>query len=118
LESFAASFLKTWPSTLRHDAHAVKGKVTVFDFYADWCASCRKVDGHVFKKLAAKDSNVAYRKLNVMTWETPVALRYIQDVPALPYLVIYSADGKKLKALHGADLAALDAAIAEGAARK
>ncbi len=25
-------------------AHAVKGKVTVFDFYAVWCAPCRQVE--------------------------------------------------------------------------
>lgn len=98
-------------------AHAVKGKVTVFDFYADWCAACRKVDGHVFKRLAGDDRSVAYRKINVVSWETPVAQRYLQEVPSLPLLVVYGRDGKRIKSLHGADLDALDKAIAEAAAR-
>jgi thiol-disulfide isomerase/thioredoxin len=99
------------------DAHAVKGKVTVFEFYAEWCAACRKVDGHVYKRLAAGDGNLAYRKLNLVAWESPLARHYVHDVPALPYVVIYGADGKKFTALHGADLAALDKALAEAARR-
>jgi thiol-disulfide isomerase/thioredoxin len=99
------------------DAHAVAGKVTVFDFYAVWCAACRKVDGHVYKRLAANDKTLAYRKINIVSWESPVAQRYLQEVPSLPYLVVYGRDGKKLKTLQGADLGALDKAIAEAAAR-
>ena len=30
------------------EPHAVTGKVTLFDFYAVWCAPCRKIDAHVF----------------------------------------------------------------------
>ncbi|MFZ5471433.1 MAG: thioredoxin family protein [Myxococcota bacterium] len=99
------------------DAHAVQGKVTVFDFYADWCAACRKVDGHVFQRLAGGDTTIAYRKINIVSWESPVAQRYLREVPSLPLLVVYGRDGKKVKALHGADLEALDRAIAEGASR-
>jgi thiol:disulfide interchange protein len=100
------------------DVHAVKGKVTVFDFYADWCAACRKVDGHVFKKLAAGDKTLAYRKLDIVEWESALAERYLRNVPSLPYLVVYGPDGKRFKALHGADLPALDRAIAEAQAQK
>jgi thiol-disulfide isomerase/thioredoxin len=99
------------------DAHAVVGKVTVFDFYAEWCAACRKVDGHVYRRLAAGDITLAYRKLNVVEWESPLAQRYVKSVPSLPFVVIYGVNGKLFKTLHGADLAALDQALAEAARR-
>jgi len=97
-------------------AHAVTGKVTVFDFYADWCAPCRKVDAHMFGLLNQRQ-DIAYRKLNVVSWETPLARRYLASVPNLPYLVIYGMDGRPVRSVTGLDLAALDAAISEGAAR-
>lgn len=95
------------------DAHAVQGKVTVFDFYAEWCAACRKVDGHVYKRLASGDVALAYRKLNIVEWESALGQRYLRNVPSLPFVVVYGRDGKPFKKLHGADLAALDSAIAE-----
>jgi thiol-disulfide isomerase/thioredoxin len=94
------------------ESHVVPGKVTVFDFYADWCAACRKVDGHVFKRLASGDRSIAYRKVNIVTWETPVAARYLTEVPGLPLIVVFGRDGKRVASLHGADLDALDKAIA------
>jgi thiol-disulfide isomerase/thioredoxin len=97
-------------------AHAVTGKVTVFDFYADWCAPCRKVDVHMHGLLNQR-KDIAYRKLNVVSWETPLALRYLASVPNLPYLIIYGRDGRPVRSVTGLDLAALDAAISEGAAR-
>lgn len=93
--------------------HAVSGKVTVFDFYADWCAACRKVDGHIYGRLAKEDAAIAYRKINIVSWESPVAQRYLEQVPGLPLLMVFGPDGKLVKSLHGADLQALDAAIAE-----
>jgi thiol-disulfide isomerase/thioredoxin len=96
--------------------HAVQGKVTVFDFYADWCPPCRKVDAHMYGLLNQR-ADVAYRKLNVVSWETPLAKRYLQGVPNLPHLVVYGRDGKPVRSVTGLDLAALDAAIAEGASR-
>lgn len=98
-------------------AHAVNGKVTVFEFYAEWCAACRKVDGYVYERLARGDQTLAYRKLNLVDWDSPLALRYVQDVPSLPLVVIYGRDGKPFKSLHGADLKALEAAVAEAARR-
>jgi thiol-disulfide isomerase/thioredoxin len=97
------------------EPHAVKGKVTLFDFYADWCAVCRKVDGHVYAKLAAGDQALAYRKLNVVDWDSPLAQRWLKTVPSLPFLVVYGRDGKRAATLHGADLGALDAALAKAA---
>lgn len=96
------------------EAHAVKGKVTVFDFYAVWCAPCRKIDAHVFA-LLGKRNDLALRKLNVVSWETPLARRYLKDVPGLPYLLVHGKDGRRVRAISGLDLAAIDQAIAEAA---
>jgi thiol-disulfide isomerase/thioredoxin len=98
------------------EAHAVKGKVTLFDFYAVWCAPCRKIDAHVFA-LLAKRADLAVRKLNVVSWETPLAARYLGGVSGLPYVVVYGKDGRRVDAVSGLDLAALDRAIARAAAR-
>ncbi len=95
------------------DAHAVKGKVTVFDFSADWCAACRKVDGHVLKRIADGDASLAFRRLNVVDWESALAKRYLGEVPTLPLVVVYGTDGKPSATLHGANLQALDKALAD-----
>jgi thiol-disulfide isomerase/thioredoxin len=98
------------------EAHAVKGKVTLFDFYAIWCGPCRKVDAHVFPLLGQR-GDLALRKLNMVSWETPLSERYLKDIPSLPYVVVYGKDGKKVRAVAGFDLEALDRAIAEASRR-
>lgn len=90
--------------------HAVAGKITVFDFYADWCDPCRKADEHMQAVLAAQ-KDVAYRKLDVGDWDTPLGKRYLGDVPELPYLVVYDASGRRVAAVAGLRLADIDAAI-------
>jgi thiol-disulfide isomerase/thioredoxin len=90
--------------------HAVKGKVTLFDFYAVWCAPCRKIDVHVAGLLANR-TDLAVRKLNVVSWDTPLAARYLKDTPTLPFLVVYGKDGRRAGVVEGLDLQALDRAI-------
>jgi thiol-disulfide isomerase/thioredoxin len=93
------------------EAHLVPGKVTLFDFYAVWCAPCRKIDAHVFA-LLGKRGDLALRKLNVVSWETPLAQRYLKSIPSLPYLLVYGKNGQRVEAVAGLDLEALDRAIA------
>lgn len=94
------------------EPHSVRGKVTVFDFYAAWCPPCRKVDEHLYPLLAER-KDVAIRKINVASWDTPIAERWLGSVPELPYLVIYDKSGRKVKAIAGAKLSDIDRAIAE-----
>ncbi len=74
-------------------AHAVKGKYTIYDFYADWCAPCRTLDPQLHE-LAATHENVAVRKIDIIDWTTPVVAQH--KVSDLPHMVIYGPDGKHL----------------------
>jgi thiol-disulfide isomerase/thioredoxin len=94
------------------EPHRVAGKVTIFDFYAAWCPPCRKVDEHLYPTLA-KRSDIAVRKINVGSWDTPVAERFLRDVPELPYLIVYGKNGQRVGAISGAKLADIDRVVEE-----
>jgi thiol-disulfide isomerase/thioredoxin len=94
------------------EPHLVTNKVTVFDFHATWCPPCRKVDEHLYPVLAER-SDLAVRKIDIGSWDTPVAERWLQEVPELPYLVVYDKRGKRVAAIAGAKLDELDRALAE-----
>jgi thiol-disulfide isomerase/thioredoxin len=91
-------------------------KLTVFDFYADWCAPCRQVDDHM-KQVLATRADIAYRKLNIVDWDTPLAKRYMASIAELPYLIVYAADGRRLGEVSGLHLDKLDALLGAAGAR-
>jgi thiol-disulfide isomerase/thioredoxin len=73
--------------------HAVEGKYTIYDFYADWCPPCRSLDVQL-RELAATHDNVAIRKIDIIDWTTPVVDQH--GVTGLPYMVIYGPDRERL----------------------
>lgn len=91
--------------------HLAKGKLTIVDFGASWCEPCRELDAHVIELLRTRP-DVAYRKLDVADWDSPLAARWLKGVPALPYVIVFDATGKQKDAFSGLDLARLDRALA------
>lgn len=89
------------------EPHIARGKLTVFDFYADWCGPCRTIDEHLFALLARR-ADLAYRKLNIVSWDSPLAKRWLAGVPSLPYLIVYGKDGREAARISGLHLDELD----------
>ncbi len=114
---FPAEFDVEWLSRAGEDADleagVVPGKVTVFDFYAVWCGPCREVDREM-RSILESSSDVALRKLNVVDWSSPIAAHYLKRASALPYVVVYGVDGKKVDAIEGLNLKRLRRAIEKG----
>jgi thiol-disulfide isomerase/thioredoxin len=92
------------------EQHAVAGKVTVFDFAADWCVPCRNLDRHL-RVMLVDQTDVAVRRIDVSAWRGPLMTRYLSHVTELPYVIVYDAAGARIGDLDGFEPAEIDALI-------
>ncbi len=95
---------------------AVPGKVTLIDFYADWCRPCRMIDEHV-NELLQKRQDVAVRKINIVDWNTPAARQVLKYTSGIPFVIVYGKKGEKVGTVDGFMPRDLDAQIDRGAAQ-
>ena len=75
----------------------VAGKVTIIDYFADWCFPCNQLEMELWEALGSS-SEVAVVRVDIVDWDTPAA-QNIQGVTGLPVLALYDADGKFVKRL-------------------
>ena len=73
----------------------VLGKITVFDFWADWCKPCHVVDHELAEVVRRHPNDIAVRKVNVLDNDSPASVKYLGDY-TLPHLKVFGRDGKLL----------------------
>ena len=85
--------------------HLAKGKLTIFDFYADWCAPC-KLYSPKLERLLVGDPGLALRKVDLVDWESPLArqLNKAYKLPALPFTLIFDENGKLIGRIEGNEI--------------
>lgn len=74
-------------------SHLVAGKVTIVDFYADWCGPCREIMPFL-ENLAKNDPEVYLRKVDIDRWGSPVAKQY--EIKAIPRIEVYDRRGNQV----------------------
>jgi len=87
---------------IKFNEYLTKGKVTVFDFYADWCGPCR-VFSPKLEHLVKDNPNVSLRKVDIVDWKSALANQLTKDyqLPALPFTLIFDDKGNLLAKIEG-----------------
>ncbi len=89
--------------------HLAPGKITVFDFFADWCGPCHLLTPKL-ERLVLSHDKLALRKVDISDWNTPAARQATAEfgMPGLPYVRIYDERGQLLGAVHGNHIAQVE----------
>jgi copper chaperone CopZ len=76
-------------------ASLAPGKITVLDYWAEWCSPCRLLDARL-QHLQQESPDVAVRRVNVGKWDNAAARQATKEfrLEALPYVRVYDARGK------------------------
>jgi thioredoxin 1 len=80
--------------------HLAQGRVTVVDFYADWCGPCRQLSP-ALEQMAKTDSEIALRKIDIVNWKTAVARQF--NIHSIPQVNVYNRGGRLVGTVVGAD---------------
>jgi len=69
------------------------GKITIVDFYAEWCGPCRRISPQL-EQLAKTDPDVVLLKIDIVNWNTPVTRQF--GVQSVPNVRVFGRTGAQL----------------------
>lgn len=84
------------------------GKITIVDFYAEWCGPCKQI-GPQLEKLNKEDPDVVLRKVDIVKWGTPVTKQF--DIKGVPRIQVYDRKGNLTGTVSGASMDAVMAYV-------
>lgn len=94
------------------EAELAPRKVTIFDYYADWCGPCHLLTPKL-ERLVKRYGNVALRKVDIVDWESEAAKQATREfrLSGLPYVRVYAPDGRVLGSVVGNHVEQVEALI-------
>ncbi len=85
------------------------GKLTIFDYYADWCGPCHLLSPKL-ERLVLRYDNVALRKVDIVDYESRAARQATREfrLPGLPFTRVFDERGRLLGEVQGNDIEAIE----------
>ena len=90
--------------------HLAAGKITLVEFYADWCGPCKMISP-ALEQLATTDSDIALCKIDIVNWQSAVSQQY--NIHSIPCVVVFDRKGQMVGVMRGVDPDALKGYIAQ-----
>jgi len=69
-----------------------EGKVTIVDFYAEWCGPCRRL-GPRLEQLTQNEPDVVLLKIDIENWSTPLVQQF--GIRSVPNVRVFDRTGKQ-----------------------
>ncbi len=82
--------------------HLAQDKITMFEFYADWCKPCLVFSPKV-EQYIKDNQTVALRKVDIVDWKSDISKQLTKhyQMPAIPFILIFNSQGDLIGKVEG-----------------